>query len=166
MDTYSWIKYTTGRILQDPCNFIVTIIQKDSSPILDYEGLCEDAILAQRRCDMFKIGKILGIKKLQNLMYDEHINISKLSAQLQIQIVVGGIERIYFQKSGLLRSIFKNLNIPDIEIYEYGVENYTKSYAMSDIDYNKKLSLTDYMIGISKSDEESGFSQVEYFRKI
>ena len=166
IDTYSWIKYTTGRILQDPCNFIITVIQRDVYPILDYNKLCEDAILAQRRYDLFKIGKVLGIKKLQNLMYDEYINISKLSAQLQIQIVVGGIGRIYFQKSDLLRSLFHNLTVPDIKIYEYGVENYTESFVMSDIDYHKKLSLIDYMIGISRPEEWEGFSQTEYFRKI
>ena len=64
IDNYSWVKFCAGSILRAPSSFEVLIIcSQNEQPIFQHEVICEEARYEQRKYDLFKIGKELGIKK-------------------------------------------------------------------------------------------------------
>lgn len=172
VDTYSWIKYCTGRIIKDPKNFSILIVcADDEKSILGCEKLCSNAIYAQRSYDLNIIGEKLGLRKIANLLYDSiGEDIYKLTAQLQLNILIGGISVIYFQEDEILRNIFKSLkkNI-DIEYYEYGhmfpsVDDIAARLDSETVD--KKMHLNNYMIGINNENQLCRKAYIEYFNKL
>ena len=104
-DTYSWIKYCSGIILEDPKSFSVMIVCADDERhiIGCTKGLCRDATYVQRAYDTRNIGKEIGLKRVSNLLYDAvGENIQGLTTQLQLSIMIGGIANIYFQNNDIL----------------------------------------------------------------
>ena len=167
LNSYNWVKYCAGLIMcNNPEDFTIMIVKSDNSPILDFPGLCSDSVLVQRRSDLFNIGKRLGVRKLNNLMYDE-IDVSKLSAQLQLQIAIGGVDEVYYQDDPTLQSILLAINKElGIEIFCYGMKDYSTAMRLDDIKYQEKLALTELIVAAGKNDDISGFEQIEYFKRM
>ena len=128
MRSYNWIDNTAGTILVEPGNWSVMIILKDDDiPISKYDGLCRNAIYEQRKHDLFRIGKRLGIRKLMNLNYTT-INLSKLIMQLQLYIGLSNMNEVYTEYYNdsyveALRSICSTLNT---KLFIYNKDNNTK----------------------------------------
>jgi hypothetical protein len=122
-DSYSWVKNCIGFILQNPKYFEVVIVSKDTSKqIYDCSRkLCEDAIYAQRKYDLEKIGTDVGIRKMYNLLHDEQDpDILKLVVQLQFNILVGGVSEVFYQKNEYLDTIFKEIKKQSkVSIYNF-----------------------------------------------
>ena len=120
-DTYSWALYCSTMIAFDTENkYGVIVVDKDISPMVYYKGLCEEAILAQRRHDLFCLGKELKIQRLESMSF----NIESLITYIQLQTMVGGIKEIYFQYDcKALRDIFSVVKKKiDIPIYGYNAD--------------------------------------------
>ena len=103
---------------------ILLIAKDDTRPIHNCDFLCEKAILEQRRFDVFKIGKYLGIKKLSNLMLDaDDINIEILTAKLQLLFMISGVKVVYCQNVELLTDIVREISkITNTTLYLYNCD--------------------------------------------
>lgn len=98
-DTYNWISYCSGLVLQNPEQFELIQIFKDKRKIWSCKFLCNEAIDVQRRYDLFKIGKEIGLKKVSMMNYDASIlEIDKLIVQLQLYIYLSNFKSIFCQK--------------------------------------------------------------------
>ena len=169
--TYEFVKYCAGMIIKEPQHeYSVMIVSKDDRrPILDHEQLCKSAVYEQRRDDLFNICKFLKIKQAYNLGVEpDIINLHKLVAQIQINILVGRIGEIYYNDHILLNRIFKTLS-SKIPLYRYGDivdEVSEKEYKLTIKEYDKKKQLTDFMIGVNSKKEKLYFSYTEKFYKV
>jgi len=85
-------------IRKNPDNFEIMMLYIDYSPILKYPGLCQNAILAQRRYDLHSMGRLVGLKKIVNLGADIS-SIEKVAIQLQLYISLGGISKVWYHHS-------------------------------------------------------------------
>jgi len=125
LDSYSWIKYCSGLIMNsdDSDSFSVMIINKDDKrPISNSKFLCEEAIYAQRVYDIRNIGRKLGVKKISNLLQNEdRIDIYKVTTQIQLNVIIGNVKKIYFQHCYFLNNVMKSVKkIANIDVYSYG----------------------------------------------
>ena len=152
-DTYSWALYCSTKIILDyESQYIVIVADKDLSPMAYYDGLCDDAILAQRRHDLFCIGKELKIQRLEGVLYSLQ-NIESIITYIQLQILIGGIKEIYFQYDcnilyNMFLAIKKKIDIP---IYGYNTDkNVVLSIDLTETEIlNKKQLIKNCMKGIS-----------------
>ncbi len=166
-DTYSWIKYCSGTIIRKSIEFEVMIISGDKKPMINYNIICKDATVEQRRWDLFKIGKELGIKKMQNLMYSDSDPIEKLLAQLQLQMIIGAPRAIYYQSNEVLNLVFKKFKETiDMNIYSYSGIGGNDTVYLTDKEYKEKTDLIQLMVGVSTLDDIIMFPKVEHFIKI
>ena len=124
-NTYDWIKYCSGLILQNPELYRLMIICKDDEEQVVYSNLklCPEALYAQRRYDIFNICKDLGIKNVSNLQYyEDTIDIYQLSTQINVLILMGGIKTVYcideYPINKIVSEIVKNKT--NAELYFYG----------------------------------------------
>ena len=110
-NTYDWIFYCLDPVLKEPHKFDVMIIcRDDSTPIHNCKRLCSEAIYAQRRHDLFKIGKELGVRKIMNMNFDgEPRNLKKLITQLQLYMGLGGVKEVYYYGNVILGKIIKEI---------------------------------------------------------
>ena len=166
-DSYSWIKYCSGMIIQNPKQFAIIIVSEDNiDSILDCKNLCKESIYAQRTKDLYDIGICLGVPEITNLGYINESDLNRIVAQLQIKIIMGGISEVYYQNNKLLYSIFtamkKKVSIP---LYYYTLGGSTEIELSLD-EYMKKNSLVKYIIGNRNKDEISGFQKIEKFNRI
>ena len=166
--TYEWAKYCTGMLLQEPdYNYHVIVVCKDNRrPMLGYDGLCSDAIYAQRKHDLFTIGKFLNVEKVYNLgMEPDILNLHRFVAQLQIYLVAGQISEVYYSSYVLLDRIFETFP-KKIPIYKYGCDSDKepdKIHKLTIKEYDKKKQVSDFMIGINAKREKLYFSYTENF---
>lgn len=174
---YEWVKYCSGMILKEPQHeYVVMVVCKDDRrPILEHDQLCKDAIYAQRRYDLFSICKVLKVKQAYNLGCEpDVINLHKLIAHIQINLVVGRISEIYYSDHILLNRVFAKF--PDrIKIYTYGDLDMAKiikddctfwlnkEYRLTIKEYDLKKQLADLMIGVNNKKEKLYFSYTEKF---
>jgi len=168
--TYEFMKYISGLIITEPADYIVMVICKDDRrPILGCEQLCRDAIYAQRRHDLFAVGKYLKIKKLYNLNCEpDVINVHKLVAQIQINIMLSQIGEIYYSDNIFLNRIFKVFP-KGVKVYSFGdIVDIppSKEVRLSIKDYDKKKGVADLMVGINNKKEKLYFSYTEKFYKV
>jgi hypothetical protein len=153
-DTYSWLNYCSGIILKEPEKFTLIVLTTDyHKPIYDFPKLCEDAVYEQRRYDLFKIGKSIGLKKVMNLQYDENdINLYKLITQLQLHIMLTGTKEVYFPNNisdeitKLFKSLGSNLKIKTFG-YSYSIYSSTIIINLTDIEYFTKSRLFNCTVG-------------------
>ena len=124
-NTYEWIKHCSGLILQNPELFRLMIICKDDEDKILYSNikLCSVALYEQRRYDIFNICKELGIKQVSNLQYyEDTIDVYQLSTQINILILMGGIQTVYcidkYPINKIISEIVKNKT--NAELYFYG----------------------------------------------
>jgi len=115
-----------------------------------FDRLCDDAIIAQRRYDIFRLGKEFNIQRLEG-MSSSH-NVESLITYIQLQILVGGIKEIYFQYDvPILKNVFSALRKrTDIPIYGYNPDkNIVITYELTQKDILRKRQLIyDYMVGL------------------
>ena len=162
--TYNWIRHCAGLILQNKEDiFDVMIIYKDdeSSIFGCNPELCNDAIYAQRSHDLFTVGKELGIQKLINLKYNKRsISIEKLIVQLQLQIMIGGIQTLYYQYDPLMDLLMKKMsNKLQFSSMVYGIDDIENFKQHLVIDLNednlllKKTDILDQINGINRKED-------------
>ena len=169
-NTYDWMKWCSGMLITEPHDYMIMVVCKDDRrPILECEQLCRDAIYAQRRHDLFTIGKYLKIKKLYNLNCEpDIINIHKLVAQIQINIMLSQIGEIYYSDNMFLNRIFKVFP-KGVKVYSFGdiVDTLpSKEIRLSIKDYDKKKGVSDLMIGVNNKTEKLYFSYTEKFYEV
>lgn len=90
----------------NPDDFDIIMLYMDDSPIYNCPDLCRDAVLAQRRYDLYKLSKEVGLKKVTNLNA-ELINVEKVAIQLQLYMSLNGIKKVWYHYS--IPSLFKVL---------------------------------------------------------
>ena len=166
LDTYSWVKYCCGLILENSSEFQILILYRDNGldGILAYPRLCLEAITAQRRHDTTRAGKKLGVKKLSNLNYDKHIDVEQLSMNLHLQVTLAGINEIYYQENDVLTPIIQTIGETlNIETYSFGELDKIPKKTIDITKYYEHIcEIKDIMIGVS-SKEQLDFPIIEEF---
>jgi hypothetical protein len=159
-DSYSWIKYIAGIVMSDKVSrYDLMILKKDDKlPLLNCKSLCKKAIYEQRRYDLFKIGKKIGITKLMNLGYDD-LPINKIVAQLQLYTMLSNINTIYAPNNSIFTSIFKNTNA-NLYFYDFGDTNPYTTILDKDI-YKRKIDLKNFMIGVDDKKDSDLYKPIE-----
>ena len=171
VDTYSWVKNLSGVIMRSPSKFIVMVLLKDIRPIYQYPILCEDAVYTQRRYDLFQIGKKLGVSKIVNLNYgDLTENTQKLVIQLQLQLMMGGIQTVYYQKNEVLDCIFPRIKklIPNLSVCVYDTEK-TKSceqIILTEEEIIEKENIYNLFVGAADITASICIADSEYWHKV
>jgi hypothetical protein len=168
-DTYSWIKYISGMIIEKPGDYEVVIVCEDTDrDMYYYKGLCDDSIYSQRRYDLFRCSKKIGLKKVSNLNYTYSTlqrNLDKFIAELSVMSLLSGVGTIIYQNNYILRNIIESIGKKsriDTFSYQdsYSFEN-TKFIYLKNETVDKKISLSKYMIGIHDNQENKLFPSVE-----
>lgn len=149
--SYDWIDYTAGLILSESDIYHVMILLKDDDgSMCDCKNFCSQAIYEQRKFDLFNVGKKLGVKKLINLGYDaDEIDINKLTSQLQLYLMLSGVNEVYCQYSLPILEILKNIcNKLNIKLYFYNIEDRKDEYLMV---VGKEIRLSNDIINIKNN---------------
>jgi len=163
IDNYDWIKYCSAFIMRNSNNCEVVIIRsQDEDSIVGYPKLCKEAVYEQRRDDLAKIGRKLGLQKLRNLRYPKELNtedIEKLIMELQLNMIFGAVTEVYFSFNKDLIDIMQALEnqLKHIKFYSYGKRvlsyNSVERVELTSEEIEIKRSLTDLMMGISTSED-------------
>ena len=110
-NTYDWIYHLALEIQKHDFHYEVLIVCDDTEIPMQIEKkygfrLCDEARYAQRKYDLLKVGKLLGIKKLQNLRYKgDCVDIERLTTSLQLMCLVNKYVKVYYQDVELLSNI-------------------------------------------------------------
>lgn len=164
-DSYSWVKYIGGQVIENPELFEVIIVCQDTDRDMEYcTRLCEDAVYAQRRYDLFRIAKDIGLKKISNFNYTYSAlldNLGKFAAEIALKSVVSGTDTIIYQNNYLLRNIAKNIGVKTFAYQDnYELEN-TKFIYLKNATVDKKIALSRFMLGVHDKQERKLFPSVE-----
>lgn len=168
-DTYSWIHHLAGLIAKEPKSFEIIVVTKDGdSPIYGCKELCKEAVYAQRAYDLFKVGTELGVRKLANMLYDDDtLDVEVLTAKLQMQVVLTGVNIVYFQQNIILEHILRAVkNKINIELYAFdNLEDYPRSIInLSETELVRKQNLLTWMVGLPQYGVD--YTEREYIYKI
>lgn len=163
IDNYDWIKYCSALIMRNSNSCEVVIIRsQDEDSIVGYPKLCKEAVYEQRREDLTRIGKKLGLKKLRNLRYPKELtieDIEKLIMELQLNIIFGAVTEVYFSFNKDLIDIMQALEnqLKHIRFYSYGKRvpsyNSVERIELESKEIETKGNLVDLMVGISTSED-------------
>lgn len=165
-DTYSWVKYISGMIIENPNLYEVVIVCRDEDRDMVYcPFLCEDAVYQQRRYDLFRIAKNIGLKKVSNLNYTYSgliHNFDRFVAEISIMSLVAGVDTIIFHNQYILRNIMLNMKHIKTLAYgnNFGFENNKFIYLKKET-IDKKIELSRFMFGIHDKQERKLFPSVE-----
>jgi len=156
VDSYSWILHAIGHISRSPENYTILVVTNDSViPIYNAQSLHEEVVYLQRYYDLKRVGRYLGIPKITNLRYHpSKIDIAKLIATLQIQIMLGGIKDIIYQKSSLLDEILTKMDKRgqfDLNIMSYGQKDGNIQVELTKGEYIIKSFLIRMLAGIPEN---------------
>lgn len=168
-DTYSWVHNLAGLIAREPKMFEIMVITKDSDmPISGCKALCEEAVYAQRAYDLWRVGTELGVRKLANLLYEDHtLDIETLTAKLQMQVAITGVQIVYYQDNAVLRRIFKAIKKKvNIELYAFDrFEEFPKRIInLSETELSRKNNLLPLMVGLPQP--TFTYTEREYIYKL
>jgi len=126
-NTYDWIYHLASEIQKRDLHYEVLVVCDDTEIPMQIEEkygfrLCDEARYAQRKYDLLKVGKLLGIKKLQNLRYKSNcVDIERLTTSLQLMCLVNKYTKVYYQNAELLSSIIPAIcNIYKIKCIKFG----------------------------------------------
>jgi hypothetical protein len=107
---YQWLYEFYNEIINSDDVFELIIICQDGKSI-NHPEFCEDAIEEQRKFDLRTIGKMIKIKKLTNLCYNENnIDVYRLIFQLTLYVGMSGIKEVYCTNNEVLIEILKKFN--------------------------------------------------------
>jgi len=120
LDAYGWIKYCSGLILENSSEYRIMLIYKERGEdgIVGYKKLCMEAIAAQRRHDIARIGRKLGIKSIINLNYEHFIDEDHLVMNLKLESTFGKVSELYCPYNEVLSPILDKI------AKEIGVETF------------------------------------------
>jgi len=154
LDSYSWIRYCAGLILENSSEFAIMLVYKErgENGMLGCERLCMEAIASQRRHDIARIGRKLNIKRIINLNYEDFFDEDHLIINLKLESTFGNVKELYYPENKVLTPILEDVgNSMNIPTYSFG-ENINKSEKKR-VDTNqfkdKLLEIKKIMIGIS-----------------
>lgn len=168
-NTYDWIGYCTGLILRSPQDFEIVIVRsQNEDPIIGFETLCEEARYEQRKYDLFKIGKKLGIRKMNNLRYSKDIDKNKLAMELQLHIAFGAVSEVYYTNTPLLTEIFDEVEnkMKKIKFYSYGRPRFSRvkeRIELTETERDIKRELPAYIVGAARKEDREFPLMVERF---
>lgn len=170
--TYDWIKSCVVPIMRAPKKFEVLVVCKDNVRQIHncQIELCEDALYAQRAHDLYKIGTELKLPKLHNLMFNEDdLDIDKLTANIQLSVLLNNINKVYFSYNKLMLTIMSAVNKKlDIDVYSFdnGSWDSLKHHALglTDPEKEKKRKLIQMCIGDYNNTKQ--IDDYEIFHKI
>lgn len=172
INTYDWIPYVAGTILQEKDNFeVLRIFSDQNNSIFWCRNLCSSAIFEQRRFDFNKICKSLGVKKASSLNYNEAIfdesYVKSMITKLRVFIMFNLVSEIYIPNNILLVNIFKELGkLSNSTVYIYGNNCETeeiKKVILEQENYVEKIELRKLMIGINKKEDLDLYKPIERF---
>ena len=168
-DTYSWVKYTSGLILQNHREYAVFVLFKDNRPIDGNKNLCESAVYTQRKHDLATIGEKLCLSELYNFncIQSNDLDFKRLIARLSLYFTLGNTKRVYCPDDPMLRKIIRNIS-KNIEIWTYGKKPETENFKRINLDFtelNQKIGLSKYMIGKGSSSDLDIAVKTETFYK-
>lgn len=166
LDTYSWVKYCCGLLLSSSSEYQVIILNKERGfgGILNSDRLCMDAVAAQRRHDILRIGKKLNVTKLLNLNYIDYIDVEHLSMTIKLQSTLGGIQEIYYQNNYYLNSIIDVIGKTfGTTLFNFGGNSGEARKTIDTTKFSSKIQeIKDMMIGVSNI-EQLDFPIIEQF---
>ena len=88
------------KIRLNPKQYEILMLYIEDTPIPEYPDLCIEAIIAQKRHNLFRLGKKAGITKITNLNIDTfYLDVEKLAIQLRLYVMLGGITNILYQEN-------------------------------------------------------------------
>jgi len=158
-NSYDWVKHCSGLILSVPKDVydIVVINKDDDRPIFFCrDDICKSAVYEQRSDDLFRIGKELNIKKIINLGYErDSVDIVRLTTQLSLYLLTGGISRVLSMDVGWLNIILSKIcNQTKVEHLLYGVTDYSKfnislTVVLTEENIFRKAELRKQMVGVN-----------------
>jgi hypothetical protein len=175
LDAYSWVRNCAGIVSRTPDSYqLFVIFRDDMKPMCRCNKICSEATYVQRMYDLFKIGKELGVKKVYNMNYceDDPIDIESLIMKLHLSILIGGAKRIIFEDNNILKvALLKMCKEAEVELFSY---NPICDYKLKDIIYidlsqkeiEKKMSLSEHMVGIHNTQELPSDSNCEVLYKV
>lgn len=110
IDSDDWLKIEDKIKEIGPKKFFLIIVKKDDErPIKGCKPLCKEATYAQRSYELFIKGKEIGLPKIANLGYSENMEVTKLIAQLQLQIMLGGVSDVFISRNPGLMTIIDSI---------------------------------------------------------
>ena len=170
-DSYSWIKFCSGMITRNPDEFKIMIVHSDDNlPILGCKNLCRQAVYAQRRFDIFSIGRKLGVKHISNLNYENDQPFESMVANIQINIMLQTPQSIFYQNKKVLNGLFKEINKKfEIDTYSFGVNvdnSKCLKVELTEEEIISKNSLKDMMVGVNNTSYLTVFPRIEKFYKL
>lgn len=129
-NTYDWVYSLASEIQKQDFHYEVLIVCDDTEIPMQIEKkygfrLCDEARYVQRKYDLLKVGKLLGIKKLQNLRYKSNcVDIERLTTSLQLMCLVNRYVKVYYQDVELLNNIIPAIcKIYKVECTKFGNGN-------------------------------------------
>ena len=168
-DTYSWIRYTSGLILQNPKEYAVFILFKDNRAIDGNKNLCEDAVYIQRKHDLATIGEKLCLSELYNFncIQSNDLDFKRLIARLSLYFTLGNTKRVYCPDDKMLRKIIRNIN-KNIEIWTYDKKIKTEDFKQIKLDpvkFKRKIDISKYIVGNGSNNDLDTAKETEIFYK-
>jgi hypothetical protein len=164
-DTYSWIKYVSGMVIENPDLYEVVVVCKDNERDMKFfPKLCEDAVYMQRRYDLFRVAKDVGLKKISNYTYTDRTlkaELDKFIAEISLFLLVSGVDTILYQNNYILRNVMSHIKAKSFAFGDnYSFDN-TKFIYLKKETIDKKISLSKFMLGVHENQERKLFPSVE-----
>ena len=168
-DTYSWVKYTSGLILQNHKEYAVFVLFKDNRPIDGNKNLCESAVYTQRKHDLATIGEKLCLSELYNFncIQSNDLDFKRLIARLALYFTLGNTKRVYCPDDKMLRKIIRNIN-KNIEIWTYDKKIKTEDFKQIKLDpvkFKRKIDISKYIVGNGSNNDLDTAKETEIFYK-
>lgn len=167
LDSYSWIKYCAGLILENSSEFSVMLIYKERGEdgMLNCGRLCMDAIAAQRRHDISRIGRKLGVKRIINLNYENFFDEDHLRINLKLESTFGNVQELYYPYNTVLNPVLEDVcKSMNVETFSFGDNINKKEKKRVDTSKfkNELFEIKQIMIGVSNV-KQLEFPNIEKF---
>jgi len=164
-NTYSWIPYCAGMLMSEESDNSLYIINKDYRKMCNCKYLCKESIFIQRQHDIYEIAQLTNIS---NINFYTSICDESLKMQVQLSISFKGINEVYYPEWDLLDNILiglsKNLDLKCFRYKPITNNLEIKKYSLDKDIYEKKLSLSNKMVGInSKKEIKNLYKPIERF---
>lgn len=168
INTYDWVTYCAGMIIQEKEHDfeLIRLFRDNFQSIFWCRNLCFDAIYAQRRFDLEKLGREINIKKVSSLNYNEaDFNLKKLVTELHIYNLFNNVSELYIPEHDAFKTIFTSISeTKNAKLFMYGTgENEIKKIILSQEMYKKKLELRKLMVGIHDKKQLNIYKPIERF---
>lgn len=163
LDSYNWINHCAGMISREPSNFSIFIFNKDDRGMMlcATKQLCREAIYAQRKHDLTRIGKMLNLRQMTNLLVNDKNDkrmIAKAIVTISMYLTVSGIRKIYYEDKYPINYITKkmcnNIKIPGLSYNTKGTYKESETIQLDEKEINLKKEIFNIAYGIEKIPNE------------